>query len=104
MPLMNAAGASAGRAWSGSPRWGDEMRRYHAVGGSRSVEVFMESAECEGEPRRGQPWAGQSSPSLDVLHLLAHLLDDDLHVHRAAGGLQVLRLGGQRVGFAIELL
>src|SRR5690349_23988833 len=39
-----------------------------------------------------------------VLHLLAHLLDDHLHVHRGARGLQVLRFGGKCVGFAIELL
>src|SRR2546429_7917988 len=39
-----------------------------------------------------------------VLHLLAHLLDQDLHVDRAAGGLEVLGLRGQGVGFAVELL
>ena len=30
---------------------------------------------------------------LDVLHLLAQLLDQYLHVDRGAGGLKVLRLG-----------
>src|SRR5437763_16786903 len=39
-----------------------------------------------------------------VLHLLAHLLDEDLHVDRAARGLEVLGFRGERVGFAVELL
>src|SRR5579883_205558 len=39
-----------------------------------------------------------------VLHLLPHLLDDDLHVHRTAGGVEVLGLRGQGVGLAVELL
>src|SRR6201997_2007544 len=39
-----------------------------------------------------------------VLHLLAHLLDQHLHVHRGARGLEVLRLGRQRVGLAVQLL
>ncbi len=32
----------------------------------------------------------QRKTSFDVLHLLAHLLDDDLHVHRVARRLEVL--------------
>ena len=37
--------------------------------------------------RLGRPWT-----LFDVLHLLAHLLDDDLHVDRGARRLEVLRL------------
>src|SRR6202171_992732 len=47
-------------------------------------------------------WAGNAL--LRVLHLLAHLLDQDLHVHGAARGLQILGLRRQGVRFAIELL
>src|SRR5205823_3247800 len=46
----------------------------------------------------------RGSSLLRVLHLLAHLLDQDLHVDRAAGGLEVLGLRGQGIGFAVELL
>jgi hypothetical protein len=38
------------------------------------------------------PDAGASQNLFDVLHLLAHLLDDDLHVYGAAGCLEILRL------------
>ena len=41
---------------------------------------------------------------LDVLHLLAHLLDQHLHVDRGARGLDVLRLRRQGVGLAVQLL
>ena len=42
-----------------------------------------------GPPLAGGPF---HSGSLDVLHLLAHLLDQDLDVHGRARGLDVLRL------------
>ena len=42
--------------------------------------------------------------SLDILHLLAQLLDQHLHVHRDAGHLQDGRFGAQRVGFAVQFL
>src|SRR5215472_12834945 len=41
---------------------------------------------------------------LRVLHLLAHLLDDHLHVDRGACGLEILRLGRERIRLAVELL
>ena len=40
----------------------------------------------------------------DVLHLLAHLLDQHLHVHRDARHLQHGGLGAQGVGLAVQLL
>src|SRR5262245_29511305 len=41
---------------------------------------------------------------LDVLNLLAHLLDDDFHIDSGARGFHILRFRGQRVGLAIQLL
>jgi hypothetical protein len=42
--------------------------------------------------------AGQIGRTLlDVLHLLAHLLDERLQVDRGARGLDVLRFGGQSI-------
>src|SRR5688572_21135840 len=45
------------------------------------------------------PWT-----SLNVLDLLAHLLDQDLNVDRRARGLDILRLRRERVGLAVQLL
>jgi hypothetical protein len=41
---------------------------------------------------------------LDVLHLLAHLLDQHFHVDRDARGVEILRLRRERIGLAVELL
>lgn len=41
---------------------------------------------------------------LQILHLLAHLLDQHLHLDRGACGLEILGLRGQGVGLAVELL
>jgi hypothetical protein len=43
-------------------------------------------------------------PSLQVLHLLAELLDHALELEAGIGQLDVVRLRADRVGFAIELL
>lgn len=40
----------------------------------------------------------------DILHLLAHLLDQDLHVHADAGEVQGGRFGAQGVGLTVQLL
>ena len=45
-----------------------------------------------------------SAVLFDVLNLLPHLLDDDLHIDSAAGRLEVLRLRRERVRFAVQLL
>ena len=42
--------------------------------------------------------------SFDILHLFAHLIDDDLQGKPGVRRLGVARLGGQRVGFAVEFL
>src|SRR3990172_5992818 len=42
--------------------------------------------------------------SLDILHLLAHPLDQELELERAIGDLAARRLGGERVRLAVELL
>src|SRR5690606_29785630 len=42
--------------------------------------------------------------SLNVLHLLSHLVDDRLERETDAGDLDVVRLRAQRVGLAVELL
>ena len=42
--------------------------------------------------------------SFDVLHLLAHLFDQDLHFDGGTRGFQILRLRGQGVRLAIEFL
>ena len=59
-------------------------------------------------PRRAMPPARRRrssiGSSLDVLHLLAHLLDGRLQVEADAGQLDVAGLGAERVGLAIELL
>src|SRR4051794_35822744 len=47
------------------------------------------------------PKAGRS---LDVLHLLAHLLAEDLGVEHGAGHLRVAALGAERVELAEDLL
>src|ERR1700722_5000117 len=57
--------------------------------------------EVHVERKRGDRWPAHL---LDVLYLLAHLLDDDLHIDGAAGCFEVLRLRRERVRFAIELL
>src|SRR5947208_13034037 len=41
---------------------------------------------------------------LNVLHLLAHLLDEQLQFECAIGYLRARGLGGERIGFAIEFL
>ena len=41
---------------------------------------------------------------LDILHLLAHLFDQHVHIHRVLRGHAILRLRAQRVGFAVQLL
>ena len=46
----------------------------------------------------------RSAASFDVLHLLAHLLDQHLQLQRAVGDRLAGRLGGERVGLAVELL
>src|SRR5215472_1997412 len=54
---------------------------------------------------RTHPCSSSSSMALlRVLHLLAHLLDDHLHVDRGARGLEILRLRGERIRLAVELL
>src|SRR6516165_545542 len=56
---------------------------------------------------RGRPgWTEGSPPSqsFQILHLLAKLLDDALELEADIGELDVVGLGAQRVGFAIELL
>src|SRR2546423_1566336 len=42
--------------------------------------------------------------SFDVLHLLAHLLDQQLQLKRAVRDPAARRLGSERVGLAVELL
>ena len=46
----------------------------------------------------------QGFRSLDVLYLLAHLVDDCLELEARPRRLRIARLGAQRVGLAIELL
>ena len=47
------------------------------------------SNSCRCRLSQTQPWRGlQRETSLDVLHLLAHLLDGHLHLHRDIGQLQ----------------
>src|SRR5207302_67978 len=59
---------------------------------------------------RGGRSAGLSSPpqrlpwSLQILNLLAELLDDALELEPDIGELDVIRLGAQRVGLALQLL
>src|SRR5205085_363435 len=47
---------------------------------------------------------GPPQALLDVLDLLAHLLDEHLHVDGNAGELERRRFGAQRVRFAVQLL
>ncbi len=46
----------------------------------------------------------QQWESLDILHLLSHLLDQDFHVDGITGHLLVLGFRGQGIGFAVEFL
>src|SRR5262245_56870546 len=66
------------------------------------------AATTNSSPRRPGTAVASSAlmsiASFDVLNLLAHLLDRDLHVHRGARGVHVLRLGGERIGFAVQRL
>ena len=41
---------------------------------------------------------------LDVLGLLAHLLDEQLQIHRGTRHVHAARLGAERVGFAVHFL
>ena len=47
---------------------------------------------------------GPPKTSLQVLHLLPHLLHRHLHLHRDAGEFQCGRLAAQGVGFAVQFL
>src|SRR4029077_19689384 len=51
-----------------------------------------------------RPRRAIAAPSLDILHLLAHLLDGALQVDADARELDVGRFRAQRIGLAIELL
>src|SRR5262245_4501515 len=55
-------------------------------------------AGAPGPPARG--WG----VSLNVLHLLAHLVDHRLELQARPRGLGIGRLGAQRIGLAVELL
>src|SRR6185503_19293787 len=87
-----AAGASCTKSKSAAPA--DAASRRAPAKSCRRPTALRSRTACR---------ACRSS-SLDVLDLLAHLLDRDLHVDRGARRLAVLRLGGQRVRLAIQLL
>src|SRR3954452_7770507 len=50
------------------------------------------------------PPAGPAAPSLNILHLLAHLLDQHLELQRSVRQFGVDGLRAERVGLAIEFL
>ena len=67
------------------------------------------SRDLESPTARFKPDLSARLPDLDrsllnVLHLLAHLLDRHLHLHRQLGQLQCGGFGAQGVGFALQLL
>src|SRR5207302_6824285 len=77
----------------------DGIRDFHVTGVQTCALPISPARQTASRP------AGRLSQSLlSVLHLLAHLLDEDLHVDRAARGLEILGFRGERVGFAVELL
>src|SRR5690242_10677385 len=53
---------------------------------------------------KSSPFTGSRPRSFDVLHLLAHLLDEELELERALGDLQPGGFRGERVRLAVHLL
>src|SRR5256885_15201209 len=65
------------------------------------------AATTNRQPDAGGPWVVMvidARCSFDVLHLLAHLLDEDLELQGDLRHLGVDRLGAQGVGLAVQLL
>src|SRR2546429_8840617 len=81
------------------------------AGRRRGDSVFFPAPEGEEStsisPRRVMPRSRPAAPSissLQILHLLAELLDQSFHLKADIGELDVVPLGAQGVGFALQLL
>src|SRR5574343_1498113 len=95
----------------GSRRWPARPGSAAATGaGHRPVRTASRAGRsARSGPRRVRrlDWRCAPEPaagSLDVLDLLAHLLDQDLHLDRDAGQLQGSGLAAQGVGLPVQLL
>src|SRR5215831_6964757 len=93
------------------------MRSNASAASNRRARVVLPAPEGEDStnrsPRRARranswlwscPLASLTFRSLDVLHLLAHLVDNRLELKARPRRLRIVRLGAQCVGLAIELL
>src|SRR4029079_11705657 len=71
---------------------------------SRRANVVLPAPDGDDKTSINPLRAESISPSFDVLHLLAQLIDHGLELHAGAADLEIGGLGADRVGFAVELL
>src|SRR5262249_39835122 len=88
------------------------MRKAGSAASRRRASVVLPAPDGEDSTSsiplrlmRGPPAVPASLPvSLNVLHLLAHLVDDGLELEARPCRLGVVGLGAERIGLAVELL
>src|SRR5262245_40049323 len=85
------------------------MRKRASAASSRRDRVVLPAPDGEdntrASPRRAIGAPPACSPaSLNVLHLLAHLIDHGLELEPGAGHVRIVGLRAERVGLAVELL
>ena len=71
---------------------------------SRRASVVLPAPEGDDKHEHESPALQVPSPSLDVLHLLAQLIDDAFELEPDAARLDVTGLGADGVGLTVELL
>src|SRR5581483_7427367 len=89
-----------------------DMRRPLSLASRRRASVVLPAPDGEestsSRPRRAtcgrSDRSGRAPASLNVLHLLAHLVDDRLELQSRPGRFRIVGLGADGVGLAIELL
>src|SRR5262245_4502658 len=72
----------------------------------RTAPAVARAARSLARPPSWSPSTGQHAArsSLDILHLLAHLIDHRLQSKSGARDLHVVGLGAERIGLAIKFL
>src|SRR5690606_27959211 len=95
-------------AFSGPPRTGRVRDREAHIGHAleqRPHERRLARARRRGEHDHPSAWTAFRAPSLlQILYLLAHLLDQDLELDRRAREILVLRFRAERIRLAVHLL
>src|SRR5262245_12086169 len=89
-----------------------DMRRPGSAATRRRASVVLPAPEGEDStssiprrPMREPPVTPASLPvPLNVLHLLAHLIDHRLELEPRPRRLRIVGLGAERIGLAVELL